>query len=206
MSDLRFADPSDLLPAVAAAFERRRSAGSALADDAAAVAATCRSMADRFAAGGTLLAFGSGGPAADAAHVAVEFLHPVIVGKRALPALSLSADPVTLSGAADAAEPTDALAASIRLFGRPGDIALGLTDDPDSATIRRAFAAARAQGLLTIAMCAREPGALAADGTVDHLLVAAADDPRVVKEIHVTTYHVLWELVHVFLEQAERAA
>jgi D-sedoheptulose 7-phosphate isomerase len=196
----------DLLPSAAAAFARRRSAGLALAEDAAAVALACSAVADRFAAGGTLLTFGSGGPAADAAHVAVEFLHPVIVGKRALPALSLSADPVGLSGAASAADPAEVFADAIRLMARPGDIALGLSVDGDSAAIRRGFAAASELGLLTVGLSSATGTGLADDGTVDHLLIARTDDPRVVKEVHVTTYHVLWELVHVFLEQQERAA
>jgi D-sedoheptulose 7-phosphate isomerase len=196
----------DLLPAVATAFARRRAAGLALAGDAADVALACRSMADRFAAGGTLLAFGSGGPAADAAHVAVEFLHPVIVGKRALAALSLSADPVGLSGAASAPDPTQVFANSLRLMARPGDIALGLGVENDVAAMRPAFAAASELGLLTVALSSGDSAALAADHTVDHLLLARTDDPRVAKEVHVTTYHVLWELVHVFLEQQERAA
>ncbi len=196
----------DLLPMVAAVFARRREAGLGLADDAAEVARACRAMADRFALGATLLTFGSGGPAADAAHVAVEFLHPVIVGKRALPALSLSADPVGLSATASAAEPTEVFANSLGLMARPGDIALGLTDDGNAVAVRRAFSAASELGLLTVALSSGDSAALAADGTVDHLLLARSTDPRVVKEVHVTTYHVLWELVHVFLEQRERAA
>jgi D-sedoheptulose 7-phosphate isomerase len=195
----------DLLPEVASAFRRREAPGRALADDAPEVARACERMADRFGAGGTLLAFGSGGPAADAAHVAVEFLHPVIVGKRALPALSLSADPVGLSGAASAVDPADVFAAAIRLLGRPGDIALGLCLD-DSPAIRRAFVAASDLGLLTVALTSQQCHGLASDGSVDHLLVAQSDDPRVVKELQVTTYHVLWELVHVFLDRRERAA
>ncbi|MGH2388780.1 MAG: phosphoheptose isomerase, partial [Chloroflexota bacterium] len=56
------------------------------------LAAACRQMSDRFLAGGRLLAFGNGSAATDAQHVSVEFVHPVIVGKRALPALDLSLD------------------------------------------------------------------------------------------------------------------
>src|SRR4051794_2768953 len=197
---------ADLVSAASDAFERRRVAGQALAEDSPDVALACRAIADRFVAGGTLPAFGRGGPAADAAHVAVEFLHPVIVGKRALPALSLSADPVGLSGAASASEPAEALADAVRLHARPEDIALGLTDDADSPAIRRAFAAARERGLLTVGLSGGSGDGLARDGTVEHLLTAHSPDPRVVKEVHVTTYHVLWELVHVFLEQGERAA
>jgi D-sedoheptulose 7-phosphate isomerase len=56
-------------------------------------------------------------------------------------------------------------------------------------------------GLLTIALTSRKGREIAESQAVDHVLVADADDPRVVKEMHVTMYHLLWELVHVFLEQ-----
>src|SRR6202161_3032134 len=61
-----------------------------LAREAHRLAEACREMSDRFLRGGRLLAFGQGSYATDAQHVSVEFVHPVIVGKRALPALDLS--------------------------------------------------------------------------------------------------------------------
>jgi len=85
---------------IAEAFERRVAPVMGLADDAVALAVACREMADRFRRGGRLLVFGNGAGATDAQHVAVEFVHPVIVGKRALPALSLVSDAATLMGVA----------------------------------------------------------------------------------------------------------
>jgi D-sedoheptulose 7-phosphate isomerase len=61
--------------------------------------------------------------------------------------------------------------------------------------------AARELGLLTVALTGGDGGLIATSKAVDHLVVAASGDPRVVKEMHVTAYHVLWELVHVFFEQ-----
>lgn len=55
--------------------------------------------------------------------------------------------------------------------------------------------------MLTIALAGGDGGAIAACPAVDHLLVTRSPDPRVVKELQVTAYHVLWELVHVFFEQ-----
>ncbi len=55
--------------------------------------------------------------------------------------------------------------------------------------------------MLTIALVGGEGGAIAASPAADHVLVAKSDDPQIVKEMHVTAYHVLWELVHVFFEQ-----
>ena len=70
------------------------------ADQASSVAAACHDMAIRFHRGGKLVVFGTGGASTDAQHVAVEFVHPVIVGKRALPAISLTSDIATITGVA----------------------------------------------------------------------------------------------------------
>jgi len=155
----------------------------------------------RFHQGGRLVVFGTGAASTDAQHVAVEFVHPVIVGKRALPAISLTADAATVTGVA-ARDGMDAIFAhQIRYLAAPGDIALGISADGHCPSVRAGLAEARARGLLTIALAGGDGGALAGSPDVDHLLVAASTDPRVVKELQVTTYHVLWELVHVFFEQ-----
>src|SRR6202522_3356024 len=93
--------PGDTPPdEVSRLFERRNGPTVALAGQADAVAAACHAMAVRFHRGGKLVVFGAGGPSADAQHVAVEFVHPVIVGKRALPAISLTTDVATVTGVA----------------------------------------------------------------------------------------------------------
>jgi D-sedoheptulose 7-phosphate isomerase len=185
------------------AFEQRQAATTALADEAGTVAATCRAMAARFAAGGRLLTFGNGAAASDAAHLAGEFVHPVIVGKRALPALSLVNDPATLTAVLATEGPDEVFAAPLRCLAVPGDIALGLSPDGNCADVARALGAAHARGLLTVALAGGDGGRLAGSADVDHLVLARATDPAVVKEIHVTIYHVLWELVHVFLDDPD---
>lgn len=145
------------------------------------VALACHAMARAFARGGTLIPFGTGAAVTDAAHVAVEFMHPVIVGKRALPALAPTND---ASGASTLAR-----------LARPGDIALAISHGrPDVATTDFLASAAH-HGLLTIALSG--PG-----GTVraDHSFVVPSEDPQLVQEVQETAYHVLWELVHVFFE------
>jgi D-sedoheptulose 7-phosphate isomerase len=187
--------------AVRTAFSRREAAGRALAGDAAQVASACHDMAVRFHRGGKLIVFGNGGPSTDAQHVAVEFVHPVIVGKRALPALSLTNDPATLTGIARS-EGFDAVFASqLRLLASAGDIALGISSDGGCQNVLRGLQTAREMGLLTVAMVGGDGGAIAASGAAEHVLTARSDDPCVIKEVHVTTYHILWELVHVFFEQ-----
>ena len=172
-----------------------------LAAQAAAVAGACHAMAVRFHEGGKLIVFGTGGASADAQHVAVEFVHPVIVGKRALPAISLTADVATVTGVAARDGIAEIFAYQIRYLAAPEDIALGISADGHCASVQAGLRTAKSKGLLTIALAGGDGGALAGDAAVDHLLTAPSGDPRIVKELQVTTYHLLWELVHVFFEQ-----
>jgi len=173
------------------AFTRRSGPANALAGDAEAIAAACHAMARRFHRGGRLVVFGcggSGGSSSDAAHVVVEFVHPVIVGKKALPAFALTGPN---------------LAAQLALLAEPADIALGISAGGADAEITEAMRVARRAGLLTVALLGGDGdvGAVAGEGIAAHTLVVHSRDPLVVKEVQVTTYHVLWELVHVFAEQ-----
>jgi D-sedoheptulose 7-phosphate isomerase len=189
-------------PAVGEAFGRRENPGKALAADAEQVARACRDMALRFHRAGKLIVFGNGGAAADAQHVAVEFVHPVIVGKRALPAISLANDAATLTGIARAKGFEATFAAQLKLLASADDIAMGISPDGRCVNVLRGLETAHDLGLLTIALVGGAGGLLADNKALDHLLIAHSDDPCVVKEVHVTIYHILWELVHVFFEQA----
>lgn len=182
-------------------FARRVEPLEDVARNADAVARACHAMAVRFHRGGKLLAFGISSASTDAQHVSVEFVHPVIVGKRALPAISLTADVATVSGVAGGLHPDDIFACQLRTLAGPDDIALGISSDGNCAGVVRGLDQAHRLGLLTVALLGGDGGAIAADPEMDHVLLAAASDPRVIKEVHVTTYHLLWELVHVFFEQ-----
>jgi D-sedoheptulose 7-phosphate isomerase len=192
--------------AVYQAFEARVAPGQALARQAGPIADACHAMAQRFHQGGKLIVFGNGESSTDAQHVAVEFVHPAIVGKRALPAMSLTNDVATLTGSALSHGFDNMFAAQLGVLAGPEDIALGITPDGHCRNVLRALEEARRRGLLTIAMAGGDGGAVttggaAAGAVVDHLLLAPAGNPRLVKELQVTTYHVLWELVHVFFER-----
>ncbi len=142
-------------------------------------AALCHRMAERFARGGRLVALASA-PAArsDAHHVAVEFAHPVIVGKQALPALA-----ITAAG--------DALTQHAGLLLRPDDIAIGFgLGALRGADTGRALALARARGCLTVGY----------GGDAEWGFTVDDPDPGIGQEVIETHYHVLWELVHVFFE------
>jgi len=185
-------------------FELRSEPARDLARQAAAVAEACHAMAVRFHRGGKLVVFGTGGPSADAQHVAVEFVHPVIVGKRALPAIALTTDVATVTGIAEHEGVASIFSHQLYAVARADDIAMGISADGGSPSVLAGLEAAKELGLLTIALAGGDGGRVAVgrpSPAVDHLLLVASSDPRVVKELQVTTYHVLWELVHVFFEQ-----
>ena len=188
-------------PEVSRLFEKRDDPARDLARQAGAVADACHAMAVRFHQGGKLVVFGAGGPSTDAQHVAVEFVHPVIVGKRALPAISLTTDVATVTAIAERDGVDAIFAHQIQFLADPADIALGISSDGESGSVLAGLQTAKRLGLLTIALVGGGGGRIAASTAVDHLLTVASDDPRVVKEMHVTAYHILWELVHVFFEQ-----
>ncbi|HET9494473.1 MAG TPA: SIS domain-containing protein [Chloroflexia bacterium] len=168
------------------------------AEQASTISQACWAMAKRFHQGGRLLAFGNGASATDAQHVSVEFVHPVIVGKRALPALALTNDSAALSSpGAGGAGP--AFARQLAALARPQDIALGFSVDGRCANVVEALLAAKGMALLTLGMAGGDGGEMGRAG-LDFSFVVPSHDAFVVQEIHETLYHVLWELVHIFFE------
>jgi len=141
------------------------------------VARACHALAARFQRGGRLLAYGEGAQRSDVSHVVVEFVHPVIVGKRALPAVALATPGVL-----------DAL-------GRPEDALMLLCAATPTQSDRSLLERAKARGMLVLALTGTAP-----EMAADFHFAVPSDDPFVVQETHEMLYHVLWELVHVFLE------
>ena len=203
-SGARSPAPSELHALVAAHFERSITVAEAFfAAEAGRIAGACLAMARRFHRGGRLLAFGNGAAATDAQHVAVEFVHPVIVGKRALPALALTNDSAAMSSRrGDNPAPSSGGAPfgrQLAALAREPDIAMGFSGDGRCTNVIEALDTARGKGLLTIALTGGEGGLIAAAG-LDYCFVVPDTDPLVVQETHETLYHVLWELTHVYFE------
>jgi D-sedoheptulose 7-phosphate isomerase len=157
--------------------ERNRLFGDFFSREARPLALACQAMAKRFEHGGRLLAFGKGPYATDAQHVSVEFVHPIIVGKRALPALDLSL----------------LFRPWLDSILRPEDIVMGFGPPDGDSEIAGALASAKRQGAMTFGM----PG----DGF--YSFVPPSSDPFAHQELMEILYHTLWETVHVFLERRE---
>ena len=146
--------------------------------EALRLAESCREMAERFLRGGRLLAFGQGPYSTDAQHVSVEFVHPVIVGKRALPAMDLSI----------------LFRPWLEAIVRPEDIVMGFGPPEGDAEVWAALHDANVRDAMTFAL----PGS---EGT--YALDPPTDDVFMHQEILEMQYHTLWETVHVFLEHRE---
>ena len=148
------------------------------AAEARRLAEACREMSERFLRRGRLLAFGRGPYATDAQHVSVEFVHPVIVGKRALPALDLSL----------AFEPW------LKALVQADDIVMGFGPPEGDPEVWGALEAARQRHAMTFAL----PGA---EGS--YFCNAGTRDAFIHQELIEILYHTLWETVHVFFEHRE---
>ncbi|HWB86601.1 MAG TPA: SIS domain-containing protein [Bryobacteraceae bacterium] len=168
-----------LAPAIEhALLQRNRQFQAFFAAEAERLALACRDMAERFRAGGRLLAFGQGYCSTDAQHVSVEFVHPVIVGKRALPALDLSV----------------AFGSWVPALVQPDDIAMGFGPPEGDAAVDRVLGFAHKRGAMTFAL----PGA-----SGSYAFRAPEMHPFLHQEMVEILYHTLWETVHVFLEHHE---
>jgi D-sedoheptulose 7-phosphate isomerase len=201
--EMKQPDMTDLEALVGARFEQSMSVPETFfANEAGRIAEACWAMARRFHQGGRLLAFGNGAWATDAQHVSVEFVHPVIVGKRALPALALTNDSAILSGLMAGGDTDMPFVHQLRVLARPQDIAMGFSPDGSYTNVVAALTVAKHMGLLTLGLAGGDGGVLGQmrQTELDFCFVIQADDPLVIQETHETLYHILWELVHIFFE------
>jgi D-sedoheptulose 7-phosphate isomerase len=190
----------DLWALVTARFEQSMSTPEAFfTAESEKIAEACWAMARRFHQGGRLLAFGNGAWATDAQHVSVEFVHPVIVGKRALPALALTNDSATLSGVLAEGNAGLTFAHHLKTLARPQDIAMGFSPHGNCTNVVATLEVARSLGLLTLGLTGGD-GGLVKLSRPDFCFVVQSHDLLAIQETHETLYHVLWELVHVFFE------
>jgi len=148
------------------------------AREASRLAEACREMSERFLRGGRLLAFGRGPCATDAQHVSVEFVHPVIVGKRALPALDLSL----------------LFRPWLEVLLQPDDMVMGFGPPEGDPDVWAALESAQKRNAMTFAL----PGAQGF-----YAVAASNEDPFIHQEMIEILYHTLWESVHVFFEHHE---
>ena len=163
------------------------------------VVAMAHAIADIYQRGGRLFTMGNGGSSCDAAHIAVEFLHPITAGRPALTAVSLVADTAMLTAVGNDVGIDHIFVRQVIAQARRGDGLIGVSTSGNSPNLLNAFAKARQMGVATLGLSGHDGGAMAKSADLDHCLVVQSDSVHRIQETHVVIYHVLWDLVHTLL-------
>lgn len=152
-------------------------------------------MAARFDAGGRLFAMGNGGSSCDAIHLSVEFMHPIIEKRPPLPCISLTTDIAVLTAIGNDQDFSLIYSQQLKMLGKAGDMALGVSTSGKSANINRAFAAAKESGMLTIGFTGRDGGRM--PPVCDFCFIVPSFSIPRIQETHETLLHIMWDLVHL---------
>jgi len=175
-----------------------------LRENAATLAKVGDLVADTFARGGKVLLFGNGGSAADAQHIAAEFVNRFVIERPPLPAIALTTDSSALTSIANDYGYNDVFAKQVRALGRKGDVAIAISTSGTSPSVVRAVDACAKLGITTVGLTGRDGGKMR--GKVDHLLnVSGSRETARIQETHILAAHVLCQLVDEKLYGKRRA-
>lgn len=159
------------------------------------IAECCAALAEAFDKGARLLVMGNGGSSCDAAHVAVEFMHPIIEKRPPLPALALTTDTAILTAVGNDQDFSVAFLEQLRMLGQSGDIAVGISTSGKSANVNRALQAAREIGMITVGFSGRDGGRM--PDYCHWCFTVPSFSIHRIQESHETLLHILWDLIHV---------
>jgi D-sedoheptulose 7-phosphate isomerase len=160
-------------------------------------------LARAYDRGRKLLVCGNGGSATDAQHIAVEFMHPITVGRKALPAICLNNDMAMVTAVANDVSFADVFVRQIIALGKEGDVLIAISTSGNSENLLHAFQTAQRMGLSTIGFAGDEGGRMEemkAAGLIDFCFTVPTSSIHRIQESHVTLYHIMWDLVHEFLQ------
>jgi D-sedoheptulose 7-phosphate isomerase len=192
---------SDLPDPLAERFRRRIeesiAAKQALLQDLDACVAVARVLIETYRAGGALFLFGNGGSAADAQHIAAEFLGRFYLERRALAAHALTVNTSALTAIANDYSFEQVFARQLQALARPGDVAVGISTSGNAANVVAGLAAARDIGMVTVALTGSSGGK--AKSMADHWVGVPSDDVPRIQESHVMIGHIWSELVEADL-------
>jgi len=172
-------------------------------ENADAILDASLALAITFQRGGKLLVCGNGGSATDAQHIAVEFMHPITVGRKALPAICLANDMAMVTAVSNDVGFADVFSRQIIALGREGDSLLALSTSGNSDNLIHAIDTARKMKLTTIGYAGGDGGKMAemqADHKLDFCLTVPTPSIHRIQESHVALYHTMWDMVHTYLE------
>lgn len=159
--------------------------------------AMSRALADRFQKGGRLFVMGNGGSLCDALHVCVEFNHPIIEKRPALPVIPLMTDIATMTAIGNDVDFTRVFVNQLRLLSAPGDTAMVFSTSGKSPNLIYALQAARDREMLTVAFAGKDGGRF--PEIAEYCFIVPSYSIHRIQEVHATAVHVLWDLVHIAL-------
>ncbi len=168
---------------------------------AAEIGELSHKMAERFQNGHKLWIMGNGGSACDAQHVAVEFIHPIIEKRRALPALDLVSQVPVVTAISNDKDFARVFVDQIELWGQPDDMALAISTSGKSPNLIYALEAARRKGMLTVSFSGKDGGRL--PETSDYCFTVPSFSIHRIQESHVALLHILWDLIHVAMGEED---
>lgn len=149
--------------------------------------------------GKKILLFGNGGSAADAQHLAAEFVNRFLIERPPLPAIALTTDSSVITSIGNDYEFTEIFSKQIKALGEEGDVAWGISTSGRSKNVLKGLIQAKKMGLVTVALTGRDGGEIA--GVADYPLNVASDSTPRVQEVHITVGHVICQLVDYLLFQ-----
>jgi D-sedoheptulose 7-phosphate isomerase len=165
------------------------------------IVAAGQAMAEAFAQGATLLAFGNGGSTTDAQDLVADLVNPPRSDWSPVPALALTNDIAVVTAVGNDVGFDNIFARQVIAFGQPGDIAFGISPSGNSKNVLVAFKQAKKQGLLTVGLAGYDGGEMARSETVDFCLNAPSSHVPRIQEAQATLYHALVEIVHTLLKE-----
>ncbi len=167
------------------------------------IVAAGQAMAQAFARGATLLAFGNGGSTTDAQDMVTELIDPPFPDWSPLPAIALTNDIAVVTAVGNDVGFDNVFARQVIAFGRRGDIALGFSTSGNSTNILVALEQAKKQGLLTVGLAGYDGGKMKRSRAVDFCIVSPSDHIPRIQEAQATAYHALLEVIYTLLKQGK---
>jgi len=164
-----------------------------LRDNLERVARVVDVITDALKKGNKILLFGNGGSAADAQHIAGEFVNRFLIERPPLPAVALTTDTSVLTSIGNDYDFAEIFSKQVRALGQEGDIAWGFSTSGGSVNVIRALETAKKMGLVTIGFTGRDGGTVGMVADY-HLNVPSSVTPRV-QEVHIVVAHAICELV-----------
>lgn len=154
-------------------------------------------IAKRLSDGGKIMLFGNGGSAADAQHIAAEFVGRFAFDRRPLAAIALTTDTSIITCTGNDYSFNDVFLRQVMALGKKGDIAVGISTSGNSENVIRALAHARTEKMTTIGIAGKDGGRMAP--LCDYMLAVDGPDAARIQETHITLGHILCGLVEEIL-------